>query len=235
MTSDEPCDWRRRDDGRAFFGRRGTHALRGGRAATVDAALPALRPPAGPLPDPAALFPKPPREVRLEIGFGGGEHLLARAQEAPDVGFIGCEAYVDGLARAVGEIARLGLRNVRVHDGDAIELVARLPDASVARVDLLYPDPWPKRRQRKRRFVSDDRLAELARILAPGGEFRFATDIDDYAAWTLARAQRSPAFVWTAARAADWRTPWPGWTSTRYEVKALREGRAPIYLTFRRV
>jgi tRNA (guanine-N7-)-methyltransferase len=109
-----------------------------------------------------------------------------------------------------------------------------LPQASLAGVDLLYPDPWPKRRHWKRRFVQETSLAELARVLKPGGEFRFATDWADYAAWTLERLIRSPDFVWTAARADDWRAPWPDFSRTRYEAKALREGRPPCYLTFRR-
>ncbi|MGL5735109.1 MAG: tRNA (guanosine(46)-N7)-methyltransferase TrmB [Beijerinckiaceae bacterium] len=221
------------DDGRAFFGRRKSHTLRKGREAALSEAMPALRiADEADLAAPAALFGKPVTAVWMEIGFGGGEHLLQRAAENPDVGFIGCEAYIDGVARVVGEIVKQGHDNIRLYDGDAIHLIERLPDGSLDRIYLLYPDPWPKRRQRKRRFVSDERLAELARILKPGGEFRFATDIDDYAAWVLARVQRSPDFIWTAERAADWLTPWNNWKSTRYEAKALREGRVPTYLTF---
>ncbi len=236
MTDERPNDPRRRDDGRAFFGRRVSHKLRAGREASVSALMPTLRVPAadGPL-DPRALFAAPVRGVWLEIGFGGGEHLLARAKENPDIGFIGCEAYIDGVARLVGALERERIGNVRIHDADAIDLIQRLPDASLDRIYLLYPDPWPKRRQRKRRFVSDERLAELARVLKRGGEFRFATDIDDYAAWVLARALRSPDWRWTATRAANWLTPWPNWMSTRYEAKALREGRVASYLTFARV
>ena len=113
-------------------------------------------------------------------------------------------------------------------------MLAWLPTASLARVDLLYPDPWPKRRHWKRRFVQDESVAALARILRPGGELRFATDIADYAAWTLQRLLRAPDFIWTAERADDWRQPWPGFAGTRYEAKALRAGRVPCYLTFRR-
>jgi len=234
-VSEPVSDERRQDDGRAFFGRRVSHKLRGGREATLAALMPRLRiDDATTIDDPRALFEKPVREVWLEIGFGGGEHLIARALENPDVGFIGCEAYIDGVARLVGEIERNRLDNIRLYDADAIRLIDRLPDASVARVYLLYPDPWPKRRQRKRRFVSDERMAALTRILKPGGEFRFATDIDDYAAWTLARAFRSPDVEWLAQASADWLTPWPNWASTRYEQKALREGRTPSYLSFRR-
>jgi len=126
------------------------------------------------------------------------------------------------------------LANVRLHFDDAVFLLEWLPPASLARVDLIYPDPWPKRRHWKRRFVQDRSVAELARILRPGGEFRFVTDIADYAAWTLARLTRSPAFAWSAERADDWRRPWPGFAGTRYEAKAVREGRVPCYLSFRR-
>ena len=219
----------------AFFGRRTAHKLRGGRARLMEEVLPRLRvDPARLGPEPAALFPRPVRALRLEIGFGGGEHLAARAAESPDTGFIGCEAFRDGVAKLTGLIAERGLDNVLIHDADAVELIEALPEACFEEVALLYPDPWPKRRQRKRRFVSDERLAGIARLLVPGGLFRFATDIDDYAGWTLARALRSPHLAWTATRAPDWREPWPGWPGTRYEAKALREGRRPVYLTFAR-
>ncbi|MET0606287.1 MAG: tRNA (guanosine(46)-N7)-methyltransferase TrmB [Beijerinckiaceae bacterium] len=224
---------KRPDDGRTFFGRRVSHKLRAGREASVNALLPRLRVPShGAIADPATLFAPKPAQTWLEIGFGGGEHLLARAREHPDVGVIGCEAYVDGVARLIGEIERSGVSNIRIHDADAISLIERLPAASIDRIYLLYPDPWPKRRQRKRRFVSSKRLASLARILRPGGEFRFATDIDDYAAWVLARVLASKEWRWEAKRASDWTAPWPNWISTRYEKKALREGRVPSYLTF---
>ncbi len=219
----------------AFYGRRRGKRLRQAQASRVETGLPALRIPAdGPV-DPAALFGTVAQDVRLEIGFGGGEHLAAEAERHPQTGFIGVEAFVNGVAKLVAEVETRGLANVRVHDGDASLLLPRLPDAAFARVDLLYPDPWPKRRQRKRRFVSDARLAEIVRVLRPGGLFRFATDIDDYAAWTLMHAARQPGLAWAASRADDWRLPWDGWTRTRYEAKALREGRTPTYLTFVRV
>ena len=176
----------------------------------------------------------PDREVWLEIGFGGGEHLLARAQERLDVGFIGCEPFVNGVAKLLAGIDARGLDNVRVRADDALALIEAAPDAAFSRIYLLYPDPWPKRRQQKRRFVSEANIALLARVLKPGGELRFATDIDDYAGWTLARFLASPLFAWDADRADDWRRPWEGWASTRYEAKAQREGRGSAYLTFRR-
>ena len=181
--------------------------------------------------DPALLFPEACRETRLEIGFGGGEHLLAAAAREPDVGFIGCEPFLNGMARALADLAGMDLDNVRLHCGDAGALIDQLPAASLGRVFLFYPDPWPKRRQRKRRFVSDTMLARLARAMKSGAELRFATDIDDKNGWTLARLLRSPDFTWTAERAADWQSPWPDWVPTRYENKAVSEGRRPCYVT----
>ena len=226
------------DDARydgSFFGRRHGKALRAGRAALMAETLPRLLIDPGRLPDDlTTLFTAPVREVRLEIGFGGAEHLLHRAAEAPDVGFIGVEPFVDGLAKGVSGIERLGLKNVRVFGDDATLLLDRLPQGAIAAVDLLYPDPWPKTRHWKRRFVSDRNLARLARVLKPGALFRFASDIDSYVAWTLSHIARSADFDWTAERAADWREPFLGWPGTRYETKAIREGRHGTYLTFRR-
>ena len=220
----------------AFFGRRKGKKLRAGQTRLTETLLPALSldlshsSPA----DLAALFPNPVREVRLEIGFGGSEHLIAQAELYPDCGFIGIEAFVNGMAKALAAIDAKGLTNIRLHHGDATDVLAWLPPASLARVDLLYPDPWPKRRHWKRRFVQDHSVAALARVLRPGGEFRFASDIDDYSAWTLVRLLRSPDFDWTAERADDWRKPWADFGGTRYEAKAKREGRTPCYLAFRR-
>lgn len=185
--------------------------------------------------DLAALFGVPVSGLALEIGFGGGEHLIAEAMREPETGFIGAEPFVNGLSKAVAAIAERGLRNVRLHGGDATPLLDWLPDASVSRVDLLYPDPWPKKRHWKRRFVSEANLGRLARILRPGGSFCFASDIPDYVEWTLAHVAANPAFVWTAETAADWTQPFPDWPGTRYEAKALAAGRTPTYLTFRRV
>jgi tRNA (guanine-N7-)-methyltransferase len=175
------------------------------------------------------------RELWLEIGFGGGEHLLARALERPDVGFVGCEPFVNGVAKLLSGIEAAGLDNVRVFMDDATALLETVPDAAFSRIYLLYPDPWPKRRQHKRRFVTERSVAALARALKPGGELRFATDIDDYAGWTLRRFLASPSFVWEARTADDWRVPWSGWAPTRYEAKARAAGRGSAYLTFRRV
>jgi len=220
---------------RAFFGRRKGHPLRPAQAALFETLLPRLALDLEALPcDLRTLFPVPVEQVRLEIGFGGGEHLVAEAQANPHIGFIGIEPFVNGMAKALGAVATQGLRNIRLHHGDAIEVIARLPQASLARIDLIHPDPWPKRRHWKRRFVQDESVAEIARLVRPGGEFRFVSDIPDYSAWTLVRLLRSPAFEWTAERADDWRQPWPGFCGTRYQAKAHREGRAPCFLMFRR-
>jgi tRNA (guanine-N7-)-methyltransferase len=218
----------------AFYGRRKGHKLRAHQAGLMDALLPHLLLPEAPLAEPAELFGRPVDDLWLEIGFGGGEHLLARMEESPNIGFIGCEPFINGMAKLLAGIEERGLDNLRVFDKDAALLLPHLPEASLGRAFILYPDPWPKRRHRKRRFVSEETLASLARALKPGAELRFATDIDDYAAWTLARILRSPDFVWTAQRADDWRKPWASWPGTRYEAKALREGRVPSYLTFLR-
>jgi tRNA (guanine-N7-)-methyltransferase len=231
------------DDGRAafrdraFFSRRKTRRLRPRQTALLESVLPRLALALDrPAPDDlaTALFSRPLEAVRLEIGFGGGEHLIAQARAHPQLGFIGCDPFVNGMAKILALIEAGGNDNVRLHAGDAIDLLAWLPPVSLAQIDLLYPDPWPKRRHWKRRFVQDRTVAMMARALLPGGTFRFATDVPDYAAWTLERALRSPDFFWTAERAADWRKPWAGFSGTRYEAKAKREGRTPCYLEFSR-
>lgn len=221
---------------RAFFGRRKGHRLRSHQADLVAGLLPRLaidldRPPAKNLAD---MFSRPLEGVCLEIGFGGGENLIAQAAARPSLGFIGCEPFVNGMAKALALIEARRIENIRLHFGDASDILAWLPPASLARVDLLYPDPWPKRRHWKRRFVQETSIAAIARLLRPRGEFRFVTDWPDYAQWTLERLLRSPDFAWTAERADDWRQPWPGFTATRYEAKAKLAGRAPCYLVFRR-
>ena len=171
----------------------------------------------------------------LEIGFGAGEHLTTAANEDRDTGFIGVEPFVNGMARAVSEVDRLGLRNVRLFDGEAGSLMDWLPAGSVDRIELLYPDPWPKRRHHKRRFVSPENLDRAARLLAAGGSFVLATDIASYAEWSLIRFRRHPSFSWTARQADDWRQPFTDWTRTRYETKARAAARRSVYLRFERV
>lgn len=222
---------------RAFFGRRKGHPLKPRQAALFNTVLPrvALDVTSAKPADLRRLFSIPVDDVRLEIGFGGAEHLVAQAQANLRTGFIGTDAFVNAIAKALVAIEENTLANIRLHFGDASELLDWLPDASLSRIDLLYPDPWPKRRHWKRRFIQDESLKRLARILKTGGELRFATDIADYAAYVLARVLRSADFVWTAESADDWRKPWPGFSSTRYEMKAKREERRPAYFIFRRV
>jgi tRNA (guanine-N7-)-methyltransferase len=161
--------------------------------------------------------------------------MIAQAQRQPQTGFIGVEPFVNGMAKALAAIQSNGLRNIRLHFDDAINLIAWLPDQSLARIDLIHPDPWPKRRHWKRRFVQDDMVVRLARIMRLGGEFRFVTDIADYAAWTLQHLLRSRDFAWTAECADDWRKPWPDFMATRYHAKAAREERPSCFLIFRRI
>ncbi len=222
---------------RAFFGRRKGHKLRPHQTHLIETLLPQL---AVDLSRPAptdlrALFSVPVSDIALEIGFGGGESMIAQAQAAPQTGFIGVEPFVNGMAKALAAIDSNHLRNIRLHFDDAANLLAWLPQSSLARIDLIHPDPWPKRRHWKRRFVQDATVAQFARILRPGGEFRFVTDIADYASWTLQRLLRSTDFAWTAQCADDWRKPWPGFTRTRYHAKAAREERTSCFLVFRRV
>jgi len=222
---------------RAFFGRRKGHPLKARQAALFDTLLPRLALDlARPTPaDLRTLFAVPVDDVWLEIGFGGSEHLIAQATTQPRTGFIGTDAFVNAVGKALVAIEDGALPNIRLHFGDASELLDWLTDSSVSRIDLLYPDPWPKRRHWKRRFIQDDTLKRLARILRKGGWLRFATDIADYAVYTLARVMRSPDFAWSAECADDWRKPWTDFAGTRYEDKARREGRQPAYFIFRRV
>ena len=222
---------------RAFFGRRKGHKLRPHQARLIETLLPRLaidlsRPAPAPL---GTLFPLPVDDIQLEIGFGGGEYLIAQAQERPRTGFIGVEPFVNGMAKALAAIESGKLQNIRLHFDDAVNLMAWLPQNALTRIDLIHPDPWPKRRHWKRRFVQDAMVSRLARILRPGGELRFVTDIADYAAWTLQRLLRSADFEWTAQGADDWRKPWPSFINTRYHAKAAREERPSCFLIFRRV
>jgi tRNA (guanine-N7-)-methyltransferase len=217
----------------ALYGRRKGKRLRTGQQDLLDTLLPRLRLGDDAPVDLAAVLPRS-RSITLEIGFGGGEHLAAEARAHPETGFIGCEPFVNGMAKLLAVINADALSNVRLWDRDATELLPLLPAGAIDTVYVLYPDPWPKRRQRKRRLISEETLQALARTMRSGAELRFATDIDDYAGWVLARVLRSPEFQWTATRADDWRRPWDGWPGTRYEAKAAHEGRKPAYLTFRR-
>lgn len=181
--------------------------------------------------DMSAIFDGKP--VWLEIGFGGGEHLVHQATQNPDVGIIGCEPFINGVAMLLGKIRDADARNIRVYPGDARHLFDVVPEGSIDRAFLLYPDPWPKKRHHRRRFVTAEHLEPLARVLKKDAIFRVATDIPDYVRQTLQEVPKA-GFEWLAEGPEDWRTPWGDWISTRYEQKALREGRTPHYLTFRR-
>ncbi|MEM8688007.1 MAG: tRNA (guanosine(46)-N7)-methyltransferase TrmB [Pseudomonadota bacterium] len=221
---------------RLLYGRQQGHKLRARQRELLDTLLPQLAielPETGTL-DPQSLYEDRPASVFLEIGFGGGEHLAARAAEHPDRGYLGAEPFVNGMAKILSAIDDQKLKNIRLHHGDAREVLDCLPDASISGLFLLYPDPWPKKRHNKRRFVNPDNIRAFHRILKPGAEFLFASDITDYVRWTLAHMAQHGGFAWTAERPGDWRTPPEGWPGTRYEAKALREGRTAHYLTFRK-
>jgi tRNA (guanine-N7-)-methyltransferase len=177
-------------------------------------------------------IPISPHLLYLEIGFGGGEHLIHQATQHPHVGFIGCEPYVNGIAGLLAHIHEHKVQNIRIFPDDVRTLLEVLPDASLARVFILYPDPWPKARHHKRRLISTEFLDSLARVMKPGAELRLATDWEDYATWMLERLLSHPDFTWVAKTAEDWLKPSTDWLSTRYEQKALAEGRVPTYLTF---
>ena len=220
-----------------WHGRRRGRRLRPHRQDLLSELLPRLRitlPPAGASLEPSALFPRPPSQLWLEVGFGSGEHLVEQARRHPDVGVIGCEVFVNGVAALVGQVERAALANVRVFDDDARLLLATLPEASIDRAYLLFPDPWPKTRHAKRRFVGPANLPTMARILADGAEFRIATDDMGYVRWTLQQLVGHPDFRWTAAGPRDWRNPPEDWVETRYQRKAIAAWRPPVFLCFER-
>jgi tRNA (guanine-N7-)-methyltransferase len=214
------------------YGRVKSRALKPRQAALMQTLLPKLALPEGPL-EPRALAPAA-SEVWLEAGFGAGEHLAAQAARRPDALFLGAEPFVNGIAACLTHLDSAQLANVRLHHGDVRDVVRRLPDASVDRIYVLFPDPWPKTRHKKRRLIQAEFVAEAARIMKPGARLRFATDWADYADWTLERFLGSSAFRWTAERADDWRAPWADHVTTRYEAKRLGDC-APIWLEFERV
>ncbi len=219
-----------------LYGRRKGHRLRARQAELVENLLPKLRidlPQSGEL-DPAALFAPAVSQVWLEVGFGGGEHLAAQACAHEDIGIIGCEPFINGVAQLLCAIEDGGLANVRIYDDDARAVLDVLKPQSIARVFILFPDPWPKRRHNKRRFITRENLDMLARVIVPGGELRFASDIDGYVRWTLSHMRAHDAFEWSAQAPDDWRERAGDWPPTRYERKALDAGRRPAYLRFRR-
>ena len=228
----------RRSEG--FYGRRAGKTLKPAQAGALERHWPRLGldlsgpPPA----DLGHLFDLPrgtaPESIALEIGFGGGEHLMHRARRRPETGHIGVEPFRNGMAKLVSAWDAEPLPNIRLHDDDATALLDWLPRGSLDHVDILYPDPWRKPRHHKRRFVGSANLDRLARVLKPGGTLHFASDWPDYVNWTLAHVAAHDAFEWQATGRADWETPYEDWPGTRYEAKAIREGRVPAYLRFTR-
>ncbi len=218
-----------------LYGRQQDKPLKPRQARLMESLLPRIAvpdPAAGPV-DLKALFPQA-EEYQLEVGFGGGEHLAWQAAHHPKTGFIGAEPFINGVGKLLSAVDDDGLDNVRIHFGDARPLIEALPDASLARIYVLHPDPWPKKRHHKRRMISPWFFTEAARLIRPGGALRVASDIRDYIRWTLMHARNAPDFEWTAERAADWRVRPDDWPQTRYEAKSIREGRTPCYLVFRR-
>ncbi len=218
------------------YGRRRGRRLRAGQQALIADFLPRLAiAPTDRILDPGSLFDRPVSSLWLEVGFGGGEHLAAQAKAHPEVGFIGCEPYINGVVSLLGQVRSLGLDNVRIWPGDVRALLPHLPDNSIERAFVLFPDPWPKTRHHKRRLIASPFLDALARVMPPGAELRLATDDTDYLAWMLERLTGHPAFRWKVAGPADWRVRPPDWPPTRYERKAIAAGRRPAYLRFGRV
>lgn len=221
----------------SFFGRRKGKPLSPRREDLMARELPRLTVDlTGPAPeDLKSLFEADIDRICLEVGFGGGEHLLHRARTESQTGFIGIEPFVGSMAKAVAAVVDEKLKNVKLYDDDAVNVLDWLPPASLDLAYQLYPDPWPKVRHWKRRFINEQNLNRYARALKRGAEFRFASDIDTYIDWTLRHCRDHPKFEWTAATSSDWKQPWQGWPGTRYEDKAIREGRVGRYLTFRRI
>jgi tRNA (guanine-N7-)-methyltransferase len=222
---------------RKHYGRRKGPKLRARQAGLLETLLPrlALTPERGR--DPQEYFPAPAdiTDVWLEIGFGAGEHLAWQAAEHPKTGIIGAEPYVAGMAKLLAKIADSNIANIRLYTEDARDILGALPDGCLGRVFILFPDPWPKSRHHKRRFIQMKMLDELARVMRSGAELRFATDDQGYLVWALERLMAHPSFNWTAEAASDWGARAPDWPETRYEAKAKKAGRACAYLRFARV
>ncbi len=229
---DKPEAGEMRRNKRIIYGRRQGHKLHPRQQKLVDDLLPKLQPDFETAAAPADWFAAPHEKYTLEVGFGGGEHLAARAKAEPGTGFIGCEPFLNGVAKLLIEIAENNLTNVAVHNDDARDVLAALPDSCLDQAYLLYPDPWPKKRHNKRRFISPENLDQLFRVLKPGAGFLVASDIADYLDWTLMHIKAHGGFEWQAQMVTDWQNPPAGWPGTRYETKAVKAGRVPGYLRF---
>ncbi len=227
MNTDHPERHRRK-----LYGRRKGPKLSAHQHDLIDTLLPQIALRLTPGADPRTYFADVD-DVWLEVGFGAGEHLLQQAQTNPKIGMIGAEPYISGVAKLLSKIDEAKPTNIRLHTDDARDIIDALPDASLGRVFILFPDPWPKTRHHKRRFVQMELLDHLARVMKPGAEFRFASDDAPYFEWTLERICAHPDFAWTAASSADWLTRPEGWPQTRYEAKELHG--KPAYLRAVRV
>lgn len=219
-----------------LYGRRQAKPLKERQATLMETLLPKVSvtlPDEGTI-DPSTLFPAA-KQIWLEVGFGGGEHMAWQAAQNPDIGLIGAEPFINGIAKALVHLDDGGLNNVRLHHGDARELIEHLPDQCLTRLFVLHPDPWPKARHHKRRVINQWFLEQAVRLLKPGSQFRLASDIPDYITWTLMHARAQPGLRWSASEMRDWTDCPADWPQTRYEAKALREGRTPTYLTFERI
>lgn len=216
---------------RRLYGRRAGHKLRAGQAALIEGALPALEVPAEGLIRAASLFGDD-RPLHFEIGFGSGEHLVAQALARPDHGFIGCEPFLNGVVGALALIRDRHITNVRLHMGDALDVLERLPDTSLHRVYLLHPDPWPKARHAKRRMVNPGPLDLIAAKLKPGGELRLGTDDPTYCRWSMMILNRRPDFTWAARTPPDFLVRPDDWPETRYERKARRKRHEVWYFRY---
>jgi len=236
VSDDIQEETRRSRRSEAFFGRRKSKGLSPKAEQRFEEIFPKLRvnPKSPPIQSTQDLFVHSPEQVILEIGFGGGEHLLHQATTNPANGYIGVEPFVNSMSKVLRAVEEQNVSNIRLYDEDAVEILDWLPEASIDRIDLLYPDPWPKIRHWKRRFVNAKNLDRFAHVLKPGGMFHFASDIDTYINWTLQHCDAHAAFEWLANNARDWHSPYKSWIRTRYEAKAIREGRTPCYLRFLR-
>ena len=220
---------------RRWHGRRNSRKLTAARQQLLDDLLPRFRVDSEKeISDLPAIFSSSVRDVWMEIGFGAGEHLVGQAAKYKEIGFLGCDPYINGVASLLSKVNKENLSNIKVFDGDVRLLIPKLPSASLGRLFLLYSDPWPKKRHHRRRITSELNINEFARLLKPGGELRFATDAIEFATWTLERILRDPRFVWLARQPCDWQLPPADWIQTRYEQKACARGVRSVYLNFLR-
>ncbi|NQW00747.1 MAG: tRNA (guanosine(46)-N7)-methyltransferase TrmB [Rhodospirillales bacterium] len=226
------------DTDKRWYGRRQGKPLRATRRRLLEELLPKIRIDPQPdqiPPDLSRLFASPVREVWLEIGFGGGEHLAAQAEKNPDIGFIGCEPFINGVASLLKHIEEKSLTNIRVYDDDVRHLLSLMADQSFGRIYILFPDPWPKTPHHRRRIVKQETLVDYARLLKDGGELRFASDHQGYVTWALWHLLQNPDLHWLARSPRDWRVAPDDWEETRYEMKAKARGDLPVYLPFQRI